>query len=317
MSANLLGPVVHKHTKSREGQRSFTRNSFGLGWVLLKHSHPVASTHGTAGVRRVDAAGSALEHLASRAGDGVRLGGSRLASGGSIGPGSTGLLLILGVGLSGSLGNGLSVLLVLVDGPVEDVVVLESLADKEVTEDLTEIAVVGLVVEAERSGVVEVDGKLIGETTAQDLGGGGHLLLHDTVVLLLLSSRLETLPGQRASAEVKHDVAERLHVISSGLLHTKMGVDGGITGSTSQVLVLTVRDVEVSLGVPVLLGETKVDDIHLIAPLTNAHQEVVGLDISVDERLGVDVLDTGDELVGKEKDGLERELAVAEVEEIL
>ena len=96
-----------------------------------------------------------------------------------------------------------------------------------------------------------------------------------------------------------------------------MGVDGGVTSGTSQVLVLSVRDVEVGLGVPVLLGETKVDHVDLVAPLANTHEEVVGLDVAVDEALGVDVLDAADELVGEQEDGLEREFAVAEVEEIL
>ena len=96
-----------------------------------------------------------------------------------------------------------------------------------------------------------------------------------------------------------------------------MGVDGGVTSGTSQVLVLSVRDVEVGLGVPVLLGETEVDHVDLVAPLANAHEEVVGLDVAVDEALGVDVLDAADELVGEQEDGLEGELAVAEVEEIL
>ena len=46
------------------------------------------------------------------------------------------------------LSNGLSVLLVFVDSPVEDVIVLETLADEEITEDLAEIGVIRLVVEA-------------------------------------------------------------------------------------------------------------------------------------------------------------------------
>jgi hypothetical protein len=37
----------------------------------------------------------------------------------------------------------------------------------------------------------------------------------------------------------------------------------------------------------------------------------------VDERLGVNVLNAGDELIGQEKNGLQGEFAVAEVEEIL
>lgn len=96
-----------------------------------------------------------------------------------------------------------------------------------------------------------------------------------------------------------------------------MGVDAGIASGTRQVLILSVGNVEVRLGIAVLLGETKVNHVDLVATLTNAHEEVVRLDITVDERFGVDVLDAGDELVGKEQDRLQGKLAVAEVEEVL
>ena len=96
-----------------------------------------------------------------------------------------------------------------------------------------------------------------------------------------------------------------------------MGVDRGITSSAGQVLVLSVRDVEVSLRVTVLLGKTKINDVDLVASLADAHEEVVGLDITVDEGLGVNVLDAGDELVGEQQDRLQGEFTVAEVEEIL
>ena len=102
-------------------------------------------------------------------------------------------------------------------------------------------------------------------------------------------------------------------------VHTnaEMRVDGSIPSGAGQVLVLSVRDVEMGLWVAVFLGQTKVNDVDLVASLADAHEEVVGLDVAVDEGLGVDVLDAGDELVGKEKDRLQRELAVAEVEEVL
>lgn len=96
-----------------------------------------------------------------------------------------------------------------------------------------------------------------------------------------------------------------------------MSVDRGISGSAGQVLVLTVGDMEVSLGVSVLLGQTKVNYVDLVTSLSDTHQEVVGLNITVDERLGVYVLDARDELVGQEEHRLQGELAVAEVEEIL
>ena len=253
-------------------------------------------------------------NLATLAGNGG-LGTSR-AHGGTSADALATLLFGLLVPLVGVDDHG-GVLLVLVDGPVEDVVVLEGLADKQVPEDLPQVGVVGFVVETQRTGVVQVDGKFIGITTAQNLGGGGHLLLHDTVVLLLLGGRLQALPGQGTTAEVEHNVTQGLHIVTTGLFDAKVGVDTGVTGSSGKVLVLTVGDVEVSLGVTVFLGKTKVNNVDLVSTLANAHQEVVGLDITVDEGFGMDVLDAGYKLVGQQQDGLERELAVAEVEEIL
>jgi hypothetical protein len=75
--------------------------------------------------------------------------------------------------------------------------------------------------------------------------------------------------------------------------------------------------VEVSVRVTVLLCKTKINDIDLMATLANAHEEVVRLNITVNDRLGMNVLNTGNELIGKQKNRFQRELPVAEVEEIL
>jgi len=280
------------------------------------YSHPITTSHGTVGVRSV-VEGAAVNDLTTLAGDSTGL-CSTAGSHGTSSRHALAALLVLSilVFLAGVHDHG-GVLLVFVDGPVENVVVLERLANKEVTEDLTEVRVVGLVVKAQRAGVVQVDGKFVGESTAQDLGGGSHLLLHDAVIFLLLGSSLQALPGERATAEVKHDVSQRFHVITARLLNTQVSVDTGVTGSSSEVLVLAIRDVEVSLGVTVFLCKTEIDDVDLVSTLANTHQEVVGLDITVDEGLGVNVFDAGNELIGEKEDGLQRELAVAEVEKIL
>ena len=78
-----------------------------------------------------------------------------------------------------------------------------------------------------------------------------------------------------------------------------MSVDGCITGSPRQVLVLTVWNVKVRLWVTVFLCQSEVDDIDLISTLPNPHQKVVRLDITMDERFGVNVFDTGNELIGE------------------
>lgn len=101
------------------------------------------------------------------------------------------------------------------------------------------------------------------------------------------------------------------------LTDAQVSVDRGIAGRAGQVLVLSVRDVEVSLGVTVLLRKTEINDVDLVATLANAHEEVVGLDVAVDEGLGVDVLDAGDELVGEQQNGLQGEFPITEVEKIL
>lgn len=102
-------------------------------------------------------------------------------------------------------------------------------------------------------------------------------------------------------------------------IHTnsQMGIDTGITSSTGKILVLAVRDMEMRFWVTVFLGQTKVNHVDLIATLANSHQEVVGLDVTMNEGLGMDILDAGDELIRKKQNRLQGELPVAEVEEVL
>lgn len=52
-----------------------------------------------------------------------------------------------------------------------------------------------------------------------------------------------------------------------------------IAGSSSQVLVLTVRNVLSGLGVPVLLRQTKVDEEKFITMASDSHQKVVRFDV--------------------------------------
>jgi hypothetical protein len=75
---------------------------------------------------------------------------------------------------------------------------------------------------------------------------------------------------------------------------TQMCVDGRVASGARQVLVLPVRDVEMGPGTSVLLGETEIDDIDLIASSSNAHQKVIGLDVPVDEIARVNILNSRD-----------------------
>lgn len=177
------------------------------------------------------------------------------------------------------------------DGPVKDIVVLESLADKKIAEEFAQVCVVGLIIETQGTSVIQKDGELVGKTPAQHLGRSGHLFLHDTIVFLLLGGCLKTLPRERSATEIHHHIAQRFKVVATGLLHTEMGVDGGVSCCASEVFVLTVGDVQVRFGIAVFLRKTKVDDIHLVAALANAHEKVVRFDVSMNKGLGVYVFD--------------------------
>lgn len=71
-----------------------------------------------------------------------------------------------------------------------------------------------------------------------------------------------------------------------------MRVDRRIPCGTCQVLVFTIWNVEVSLRVAILLCETEINNVDLVATLSNAHEKVVWLDVTVNKRLGMDVFDT-------------------------
>jgi len=75
------------------------------------------------------------------------------------------------------------------------------------------------------------------------------------------------------------------------LTDAQMSIDTGITCSTGKVLILTIWDVEVRLWVAVLLGQAEIDHVDLVATLADTHKEVVRLDVTMDEGLGMDVLD--------------------------
>ncbi len=191
--------------------------------------------------------------------------------------------------------------------------VLESLS-----KELAEIVVVGGVFEAEVADVREVLAELLGEAFAEVLDGGGLLLLTNLFVLLLVGSSLETLPRQTATEEVHEDVAEGLEIISARLFTSQVRVDTHITGGTGERFALAVWDVLLRLGVSVLLGHAKVNDVNNVGGLGSgtADDEVVGLDVSVDEVALVYGLDAREHLLGNHDDSLDGESATAVVEEV-
>lgn len=67
------------------------------------------------------------------------------------------------------------------------------------------------------------------------------------------------------------------------LLDAEVGINGGIAGSSGEVLALSVWDVFASI------GKSEIQDEDLMGDLVESYTEVIGFDVSLDELSIVDV----------------------------
>mmetsp|Transcript_12576 Transcript_12576/g.26627 ORF Transcript_12576/g.26627 Transcript_12576/m.26627 type:complete len:345 (+) Transcript_12576:829-1863(+) len=209
-----------------------------------------------------------------------------------------------------------SFLLQVQNGPVEHVVVLESLAIKEFLEEPLEVGVIGTVLEAEGSAVFEIRSEFRGVSLTELFRAGRHFSVHDAFVLLLFGVGFESLPGKRPADEIHQDVTQRLEVVPAALLDTDVGVDRGVPRRPGQVLVLAVGYVLVGAGIAVLFGQTEIDNVDDALALAQSDQEIVRFDVSVDEGFRVDVFQPAQQLIGQHQYGLELEPPAAIIEQI-
>lgn len=87
-------------------------------------------------------------------------------------------------------------------------------------------------------------------------------------------------------------MSNRLKIISPRLLVPDVRVDASVSGSACQVFALTEGNV-LSIGILVALGETEIDDEDVIFVLVvSTNQKVIWLNISVDDPLFVDLLNS-------------------------
>ncbi len=137
--------------------------------------------------------------------------------------------------------------------------------------------------------------------------------------LSLSVSALRPCQGSEPRKKVHEHVAERLEIVAATLLLAQMCVDTHVASRAGQTLVLAVRYVLVGLRVDVGLGEAEVDDVHNVLATRRIapDEEVLRLDVAVDQVLGMHVLHAREQLYRYHEHGLERELAVAQVEQVL
>ena len=143
---------------------------------------------------------------------------------------------------------------------------------------------------------------------AECFRGGHEFFIEDFLVFFLFVFGVHVLPGELSEEEVDEHVEHALKIVPAALLDAQMCINGGIAGSAGEVLVILVGDVAaVEL---VLLGESEVNDEDGAALVVPADEEVIGFDVSVDEALGVDVLDPLQDLQADHDDGLQRKTLI-------
>ena len=96
-----------------------------------------------------------------------------------------------------------------------------------------------------------------------------------------------------------------------------MSVDGGVTGSASKRLIVTVGYVLARFGVFIAFAQSKIDHVADRTLVAVAHKEIVRFHVTVDEVVGVHVLEAGDHLISQHAHGLQSELTAAVLEQIL
>jgi hypothetical protein len=92
--------------------------------------------------------------------------------------------------------------------------------------------------------------------------------------------------------KIYENICKGLQIVATRLFNTLVVVDRDIWRSSSRGTVLFIWDMEVSLGIPVLLCEAEVNNIDLVIMIAYAHQKIGGFDVAMDEVTRVDMLDT-------------------------
>ena len=120
---------------------------------------------------------------------------------------------------------------------------VEIVALHALLEDRHDVAVVRLRSELQLAAVLHEGLELARLVQAQLVQRHLLLLSLNVVVFLVLRAAGQTLPGQGAAQEIEKHMADRLQVVTTGLLDADVRADGGVTSRARQVLALTVGDV--------------------------------------------------------------------------
>jgi len=128
---------------------------------------------------------------------------------------------------------------------------------------------------------------------------------------------LQPLPREGALQEIHKYKTDGLQVISATLLFTQVCVDTGISRCAGQGFVLPEGNVISCPRITIPLGKTVINHVKGVLLFPNTDQEIIGLHVTMNERIGVQVLYPGEHLVSDHQNCFECELSVAVSEQVL
>lgn len=177
----------------------------------------------------------------------------------------------------------------LVFHPVIHVVELEALPRHGFSKEATKHQIVGLRSERQVNAVRHVRGELWGQSTGQNVHTCFHLFGKDCAIFFCFCLACQPLPRQRTTQEVDQHVTQRLQVVPPALFKSKVCVDRRVSCSALETAIFSIRDVPQRARVTVVLRQSKVNCVDKMIIGTQTHEKILGLDISVQVMLRVNV----------------------------
>jgi hypothetical protein len=131
----------------------------------------------------------------------------------------------------------------------------------------------------------EESAKLHGKRLETVVCGDSSLQLDNVVSL-----RLHTLPWQKATKKVDENVCEGLHIVPSSELQAQVTINGCEISGSYKAKTIVVWNMYACLGIPELLRQPKINEVHHVGLLADAHNDVGRFEITVNEVARMDIL---------------------------
>ena len=128
----------------------------------------------------------------------------------------------------------------LLQDPIINRIIVPALLAHEALPQASQIVVIWFLVKFEASAILQVLRELLRAASTKHFDRRCDLLFLDSVVFVILCLSLKALPRQGPFQKVQKNVTNRLQVISSGLLHTDVRINGSVPRRSSQGLAIPV-----------------------------------------------------------------------------